>query len=301
MVREDRVHGASWLARQAAGALADASHPEQGSPTLERLTSLHAAAQAFARARPSMAAVANTAARIWQAAHNVTVQSPEAHLTTLHAEAERLLAGWQHAAGAIAAYARSILGPTIYTHSRSGTVEQVLLQLAAHGDGTELIERIIVDESRPGGEGVAAARAFAAAGVPVTLVAEGACGLFLAEASAVVLGADSVRADGAVVNKVGSFPLAVTAHALGVPVYVLCETLKIAAPTFPLALEQMAPDELLPEPVPGITVRNVYFDRMPTEYVSGVVTEEGILGVAAIAARAQTAGEALATLEDAEH
>ena len=101
-----------------------------------------------------------------------------------------------------------------------------------------------------------------------------------------VLGADSVRADGSVVNKVGSYPLAVTASSLGVPVYVLCETLKIAAPSFPLTLEEMEPGELLPEPVAGITVRNIYFDRTPAEYISGVVTEEGVLDVEAIAARA---------------
>jgi translation initiation factor 2B subunit (eIF-2B alpha/beta/delta family) len=300
LVRDDREHGASWLARQVAQALADASQVQHNSATLERMATLHAAARAFARARPSMAAVANTAARMWQAARNTHEQSPDTQLAALHAEAERLLAGWQQAASAIAGYAHSVLGPTVYTHSRSGTVEQVLRQSAAHEDGTGLIRHIIVDESRPGGEGITAARAFAAAGVSVTLVTDGACGLFLPEASAVALGADSMRADGSVVNKVGSFPLTVTARALGVPVYVLCETLKIAAPAFPITLEEMAPDELLPEPVPGITVRNIYFDRTPAEYISGVVTEEGVLGIEAIAARAQAAGDALAALEEGE-
>lgn len=298
LVREDREHGASWLARQAAQALADASQLDTATP--KRLETLHAAARDFALARPSMAAVANTAARIWQAGMSSGEPSPDAQLAALHAEAERLLASWQRAAASIADFARALLGPVVYTHSSSGTVEQVLQQLVAHDDGKGRVERIIVDESRPGGEGVTAARAFAAAGAPVTLVSDGAAGLFLPEASAVVLGADSVRADGSVVNKVGSFPLAVTAHALGVPVYVLCETLKIAAPTFPLRFEEMGPEESLPEPVPGITVRNVYFDRTPAEYISGVITEEGVLDVEAIAARARSAGEALAALEDGE-
>ncbi len=296
LVRDDHEHGASWLARQVAQALAEASQGNHDAAALERMATLQAAARDFARARPSMAAVANTAARIWQAGISAHEQVSDAQLAALHAEAERLLAGWQHAADAIVGYARAILGPVIYTHSRSGTVEQVLLQLAAHGEGH--IKRIIVDESRPGGEGIAAAREFAEASVAVTLVSDSACGLFLPEVSAVVLGADSVRGDGSVVNKVGSFPLAVTAHALDVPVYVLCETLKIAAPTFLLTFEEMESGELLPEPVQGITVRNIYFDRTPAEYISGVVTEDGVLGIKAIAARAQAAGEALSALED---
>jgi translation initiation factor 2B subunit (eIF-2B alpha/beta/delta family) len=296
LVRDDREHGASWLARQAAQALADAAAAEHGASAQERILAISAAARAFARARPSMAAVANTAAGVWQAGVTAA-QEPDARLAVLRAAAERLLGQWELVAEAIAGHARPVLGATVYTHSRSGTVEQVLLRLAADGAGARLIERIIVDESWPGGEGVAAARAFAASGVAVTLIADGACGLLLPEADTVVLGADSVRADGSVVNKVGSFPLAVTAHTLGVPVYALCETLKIAASEFPLAFEEMAPAELLPGPVPGITVRNVYFDRTPAEYVSGVVTEEGILDGAAIAARAHAAAEALAMLE----
>lgn len=105
-------------------------------------------------------------------------------------------------------------------------------------------------------------------------------------------------ADGTVINKVGSAPLAVIAHALDVPVYVLCETIKIAANNLPVMLEQMNPAELLPEPVPGITVRNVYFDRTPSKYISGVITEDGVLSVEAIAERAQMAAEVWNALVD---
>src|SRR5262249_38347395 len=131
LVREDREHGASWLARQVAQTLAEASQQAHDSASSERLATLRAAANDFARARPSMAAVANTAAQIWQSAIPAHQRSPDARLATLHAEAERLLAAWQHAAGAIAGHARTILGPVIHTHSRSGTVELVLLELAA--------------------------------------------------------------------------------------------------------------------------------------------------------------------------
>ncbi|MBF6590406.1 MAG: translation initiation factor 2, partial [Ktedonobacterales bacterium] len=119
---------------------------------------------------------------------------------------------------------------------------------------------------------------------------------FVGEARAVVVGADSVRADGGVVNKVGTYPLALSAREAGVPVYTLCETLKIAAPDFPLVFEEMAPQALLPRPVKGITVRNVYFEYTPPALVAGVVTEDGGLGHSEIAERARQAGVALAAL-----
>jgi translation initiation factor eIF-2B subunit delta len=107
-----------------------------------------------------------------------------------------------------------------------------------------------------------------------------------------------VRADGGVVNKVGTYPLALAARAAGVPVYVLSEAAKIAPPTLPLVFEEMPPEELLPEPLPGVTARNVYFDLTSADLIAGLVTEVGFLDRAAIATRAAQAGTALAALLD---
>src|SRR5690242_4229768 len=89
LVTRDRDHGASWLARQAAQALADASHAETaGEPAEQHLLRIHQAAQAFADARPSMAALANTAARIWWAGapSAAPIPDPQARLVRLHDE-----------------------------------------------------------------------------------------------------------------------------------------------------------------------------------------------------------------------
>ena len=73
-----------------------------------------------------------------------------------------------------------------------------------------------------------------------------------------VLGADSVRANGDVVNKVGSYPLALVAREARVPVYVLAETLKIAAPDFPLQLEPLEwPEAPLPRAGDRATQRGI--------------------------------------------
>lgn len=306
LVTRDRDHGASWLARQAAQALADASHAETaGEPAEQHLLRIHQAARAFADARPSMAALTNTAARIWWAGapSAAPIPNPQARLARLHDEAARLLSLWHDAAEAILTAARPLLSGRLFTHSRSGTVEETLVRLVqmdpidAHGQP----RHIIMSESRPGGEGIPAAEALAKAGWRVTLVPDAAYALFIAEADTVVFGADSIRADGSVVNKVGSHTLALAAHAARVPVCVLCETLKIAAPDAPLTLEEMDPAAILPHPIPGVTPRNVYFERVPTHLITGIITERGILtpaDIAATAAQASQARAALATARD---
>jgi len=106
-----------------------------------------------------------------------------------------------------------------------------------------------------------------------------------------------VRADGGVVNKVGTYPLALAAGAAGVPLYVLCETRKIAAPEYPLTLEEMDPAELLPRPILGVTARNPYFDLTPARLVTGIVSERGLLSPDEIKAIATEAARSLAALD----
>ncbi len=256
-------------------------------------------ARELTTARPSMAAVANTVARVCAAGWppgapprpDDETDRVRAALTSLRDEAERLATGWDSAAAAIATHARPLAGARVFTHSRSGTVERVLTARAQPA-----LQAVVVTESRPGGEGVAAAQALAATGLTVTLVADSAVGLFAHEADAVVLGADSVRADGSLVNKIGSFPLALAARAAGIPVYVLCETLKIAPEGWPLILEEMDAAELLPDPIPGVTARNVYFDHTPAAYITAIITETGALAPDAVRPLARAAGDNLASL-----
>lgn len=319
-VTSDREHGASWLARRAAQALADASESTPNATpadTEAQLLQLQLAAQRFAAARPSMVAIANTVARVWRrslpsgavtqpAAANHALRSdaaaadPQGQLRALHVAASAIGAAWDAAADAIADHLGALLPPNaaVYTHSRSGTVERALLRLADAGR----IRHVIVAESRPGGEGVGLARTLAASevarrvGLTVTLVPDAASGLLLPTADALIVGADSVRADGAVVNKVGTYPLALMARAEGRPMYALCETLKIAAPSWPLTLEAGDPADLTPTPIPGVTIEVTLFDRTPAEYVGAVITEQGALDGDAIARRAREAEAALGAL-----
>jgi ribose 1,5-bisphosphate isomerase len=294
-IRDDRERGASWLARAAARALLRAGEHYRDASVASWDAGMRAAARALVAARPSMAAVANAAARVWNAGQSSTSSAASASRDALLAEAERLANEDEQAQRALMVHAEKLLRGTVYALSRSETIERVLREL---GQG-HIIERVIVAESRPGAEGIALGQALAQAGLLVTLVADAACGDFIGEATCVALGADSLRADGSLVNKVGSYPLALVAKAAGKSVYVISETLKIAAPDFPLELEEMDPAELLPDSsaTERLSARNPYFDVTPASLITAYITEEGILDRDAIARSAEQARAALARLQ----
>ena len=282
-VGRDREHGASWLARQSAVILAGASlvaedSEEQGDYS-RRLDQLRTAARQLSKLRPSMAAVANTVAHVCEPLHPLPTQGSvddlRDRLLRVHQRATQVTRAWSTVSGEIFAHVRPLLGTSLYTHSRSGTVEYALTTLAQERPrGTT---KIIISQSHPGDEGIGLARKLSETGMEVWLVADSACGVFVGDAEAVIVGADTVRSDGSVVNKVGTLPLALAARESGVPVYVLCETMKIAAPSFPLGFEEMDPNELLPYPVAGVTVRNVYFDLTPSALIGKIISEQGSL------------------------
>ena len=241
-----------------------------------------------------MVAVANTVGRIWAAAAGTPglrsaqpsiIVVRKALIRALDA-AEAALASWATSSEQIASYARPYPQGTLLTHSLSGTVQAALLACK------DQIEHVYVTESRPAFEGRVTAQTLAAAGMTVTLLTDAEAGLFIPECAAVVVGADSILADGAVVNKAGTFLLALAARAnrpQRVPFVALAETLKIAPFKQP-HLEEMDPAEVIsPSELPGMSARNIYFDRTPAALVSAIITECGLFDRAQVREQAAQA------------
>jgi len=93
----------------------------------------------------------------------------------------------------------------------------------------------------------------------------------------VLVGADSLSIEG-LVNKIGTYPLALAARAHEVPFYLLCGTEKFLPADYTLPEESPKdPQEVWPDHPKGVQVMNRYFDLTPLEYLSGIATEEGML------------------------
>ena len=277
-VRNDREHGSRWLVRETLLILRDLARSSDGQ-TLH----LYDAGRSLAQARPSMAALSSAVGRV------LTVQDgPKA----IAQEAERLLHDYDTATTYIAEHAKPLLQGTIMTCSISGTVVDVLVA------NRQAIKQVITLEGRPRYEGREMARTLSQKGIVVTLITDAEADLFMPECESVVVGADSILANGDVLNKAGTALLGWSAQGYRVPFYVLCETLKVSSnhwqdgadsrQTNLVLLEEKEAEEVIEHPIAGVTVRNFYFDRTPHSLVTKIITEQGILSqqeIAAIAAQ----------------
>lgn len=271
-VREDREHGSRWLVRETIQILLDLAtqlQSQQGNET-QHMSHLYHVGKQLAEARPSMAALASAVGRVLHV---------EGGPDMVKQAAEQLLRDYDTATSRIATYAAPLLTGTLMTCSISGTVQEVL---TAH---KATIERIITLEARPRYEGREMARALSQQGIAVTLITDAQADIFLPQCSAVVVGADSILANGDVLNKAGTALLGWAAQGHHIPFYVLCETLKISSKSWSATddeknlamLEEKEGTEVLEHPIQGVTVRNFYFDHTPAQLVSKVITEKGVL------------------------
>jgi translation initiation factor 2B subunit (eIF-2B alpha/beta/delta family) len=271
-IRADRARGASELACRCLAILADAARALPAADAADLRERLLALAAGLAMARPCMAPIQNLLRR-WREGPGIDAGMELGLARRAAAErAEILIAASRRAVTECAAQAARLLGPgrTVMTHSLSSTVVEVCRLLKDDG------LRMIVTESRPLNEGGRLAERLSAWQVPTLYITDAQMGLFVAQADAVLVGADSVLADGSVINKAGTSLLAMVARERGVPFYVCCESFKWrGAGESPPELEEMAPAELGAPGWPGVTVRNVYFDLTPARLVAAWIDETG--------------------------
>ena len=174
---------------------------------------------------------------------------------------------------------------TVLTHCNAGA-------LATGGIGTALAPiyrahelgravRVVVGETRPVGQGARlTAWELGRAGVPCTVIVDGAAGAVMRDSrvDVVLVGADRIAKNGDTANKIGTYGLAVLARHHGIPFYVCAPSSTIDPRTETgerIPIERRDPSEVMhPE---GARVLNPAFDVTPAEYVTGWVTDRGVL------------------------
>ncbi|QLD89365.1 NUDIX domain-containing protein [Natronomonas salina] len=262
-VRGDDDHGSAYVSLRALEVLRDRA-TETGSGDGD-YAALAALARDLKAARPSMGVVANRVNRVLSEAD----ATPESVLEAALDGCERAV----RADGEAAANAAEVVGDRVLTLSRSGTVLDALRSADP--------EAVFVAESRPAKEGVGVARELAEADAPpdVSLCVDAAVGHVVAEEAVdtVLVGADSVLSDGAVVNKVGTRLAALAARESDVDCYAVCSRDKVV-PEAAVELESGPPKAVHERSAP-FEVLNPTFERTPAGLFAGVVTEDGVLSV----------------------
>jgi methylthioribose-1-phosphate isomerase len=183
-------------------------------------------------------------------------------------------------------------GYNILTHCNAGSLATVdygtaLAPIRTAWNAGKRVH-VYVDETRPRLQGARlTAWELMREGIPMTLIADNAAGYFLqrGEVDMVFVGADRVVANGDVVNKIGTYKLAVVARENGVPFYPVVPTSTIdlnMQSGDQVPIEERGPEEvtrvrgqfIAPDKV---RVANPAFDVTPHRYVTGIITEHGIV------------------------
>jgi len=275
-IREMRTHSSSAVAVTAAealGSLADREFASVG----EYRRALERNAGALRRANPSHASLHNAMTDVVAAVEDADPDSVEAAAEATVAAVERVVerieAGKRRAAERAAGRIED--GATLLTHDYSSTVLEAVDVAVA--DGKHL--SVYVSEARPRYLGRKTARTLAAYDpVDVTLVVDGAWGHALEAAEAVYVGMDCIVGD-TLYNRVGTFPLCATAARVDVPVNVVGSGAKVIEEGFVFENEFRSPSEVMREPAEGFAVENPAYDATPTDLLSAVVTDEGVVDV----------------------
>ncbi|MGX1194346.1 S-methyl-5-thioribose-1-phosphate isomerase [Metabacillus sp. SLBN-84] len=125
------------------------------------------------------------------------------------------------------------------------------------------------------------------AGVDVTLITDSMAAhtIRTKQISAIIVGADRIAANGDTANKIGTYGLALLAHAFQIPFYVAAPLSTFDPETGSgddIPIEERDAEEIThiagcrvaPE---GVQVFNPAFDVTPHELITGIITEEGVL------------------------
>ena len=269
----DHSSGAVEIATKAAGVLVLFAAEAEAEDVESFCRELACAGKVLIQAQPSMAPLFYLVNTVGAAVEGARDLDAARQLVRTTCEAFRTELGRRSESIAQQTLLLLFSVPVVLTHSRSSTVLAALQLAASRG----LLDEVLCTESRPDYEGRTTAATLAEQGIRTTLITDSAAAHFMGRADLVLVGADSISKVG-LLNKIGTYTLALAARDRRVPFYALCGTEKFLPSNHAyFCIAPQDPQEVWPEHPKGVEVLNLYFDVTPLKYLSGVVTEQGVL------------------------
>jgi len=276
----DRSHGANQLASSAIKVLINVCKRSKEKDPSKLASAVRQTALSLAKVRPSMAPMRN-----WSLVFSHRFQEKIRDRSTFSEVQQQgvilgkeLLAKQQRFIELQIKAARDILRnrKSVVTLSYSSTVESILRYSLPSSC------RVVIAESRPLMEGRRLFKNLEHIFADLRMITDAQMGLAIPNTDLVLVGADTILADLAVVNKTGTYLSALVSHTHSRDFFVAADTYKInvAVDSGNCVLESKSGSELWPQREKHCD--NVYFDITPAKFISGFITEEGILDVAAM-------------------
>ena len=242
------------------------------------------------KARPASAMLANSVREILKATLNASKKRADIKevlegVARRRREVIRRINDAINLAAAIASR-RIQDGDVILTNSYSRSVLRAFEMAKDRG----IKFSVYVTESRPGSEGLLTASRISNMNIPVTLFVDSAVRYFMKDVDKVLISCEAVAANGAVVNKIGTSLIALSAHEARVRVFVMAITYKFNPETIFGELIEIAEEEpqapflqdMKTRTQGAIKALSPLFDVTPPEYIDAIITERGIIAPQAV-------------------
>lgn len=116
------------------------------------------------------------------------------------------------------------------------------------------------------------------------LIVDAAMGKFIDQIDLVLIGVDSILEDGSIINKIGTYPLAVLADSRKIDVYAVADSLKYNLKSHfgtEIMIERKPIEEIYDKEIKNtsLEIHNYYFDTIPPIYITGIISNYGILKI----------------------
>ena len=289
-IREMTVRGAPAIGVTAAMGVALAAKRSKHKDNRRLLADVEKAANLMRSSRPTARNLFWGVDRVLKVAKDAADEGRDVR-KALIAEAQLMADEDVEANRKMGSFGASLIddGDTVLTHCNTGTMATV-----SHGTAFGVIRtaisegkkvKVIATETRPRLQGARITTYEALSdGIPVTLIVDSAAGIAMSKGmvNKVLVGADRITRT-AVINKIGTFMLALAAKYHNIPFYAVAPmtTLDIAVDSVNSVIEERDPREVTKirgrQVAPnGIHVFNPAFDVTPLDLVTAVVTDRGV-------------------------
>lgn len=289
-IRDMKIRGAPLLGVASAYALALTAYHSKANTKKELLKEIEESARLLKETRP-------TAVNLFWAVDRITRKTREFSGTAqtiaqaVVEEANKMADEDAEANRKMGEHGSVLLNDrdVILTHCNAGSLATVDYGTAlsviriAREQGKEV--SVIATETRPKLQGARlTAYELQRDGIPVTLITDGMVGYVMQKrlVNKIIVGADRIVRD-AVINKIGTFGVAVLGYEHEIPFYVAAptSTFDLDHSASEVSIEQRSPEEvthfgtqrIAPN---GVKVLNPAFDITPMRYVTAIICETGV-------------------------
>jgi len=281
-IRTMKIRGAGAIACAGAKALAIAAEKYVGNDVNEFIKYIEYVANYVRSARPTAVSLPNALMYVMNRLRKSRVKSVNEAVKIIVDSANEFINYSLNAIKIIGELGANRIehGDVIMTHCHSTAALSVIITAYRQGK----VSKVFVKETRPRMQGLITAKALVDEGLDVTLIPDSAVRYYMRKVNKVVVGADTIAANGAVVNKIGTSMVALAAKEARVRVYVAAETYKFSPLTLigelvPIEIrdptEVVSPEWLKENPT--VEIFNPVFDVTPPEYIDAIITEKGVI------------------------